>query len=137
MVHDAARPCIESSDLNALVEAVSHSGKGAILGYPCRDSMKRASIEFPSEIACSVERAQLWHALTPQMFLLNELLPAYEWVRQQGVAVTDDAMVMEMRGHGVLVEGSELNIKITRPDDLILAKAILSAMDQRENVFVQ
>lgn len=70
LVHDAARPCLHQSDLARLL-AISESSKvGGILASPVRDTMKRAE---PGQhaIAHTVERVDLWHALTPQFFPAN------------------------------------------------------------------
>ena len=68
LVHDAARPCLTHEDLDALITAAMASG-GAILGSRVRDTMKRT--DAAGNILATVDREQLWHALTPQMFLVR------------------------------------------------------------------
>jgi 2-C-methyl-D-erythritol 4-phosphate cytidylyltransferase len=127
LVHDAARPCIRSDDLSKLMDSASQSDHGGLLALPVRDTMKRASSS--NEIHCveqTVDRAALWHALTPQMFKLPLLIDALETAQQKALHVTDDASAMELAGYKpLLVEGREDNIKITRPYDLVLADLYL------------
>jgi 2-C-methyl-D-erythritol 4-phosphate cytidylyltransferase len=75
LVHDAARPCLTHEDLDALIAAAMASG-GAILGSRVRDTMKRT--DAAGNILATVDREQLWHALTPQMFLVRPLKRALE-----------------------------------------------------------
>nr|MDQ2971951.1 2-C-methyl-D-erythritol 4-phosphate cytidylyltransferase [Pseudomonadota bacterium] len=67
-----------------------------------------------------------WRAFTPQLFRRGELTIALERARNEGVAVTDEAMAMERSGHyPLLVEGAEDNLKVTTPADLALAEFLL------------
>lgn len=121
MVHDVARPCLQHSDLDALLAQLTFPG--AILASPTRDTMKRGRLNAAgqTEISATVEREQLWHALTPQVFPLGLLIRALEFCLEQGVAVTDEASAIEHLGHAPrLVEGRADNIKVTRPADLAL-----------------
>ena len=75
----------------------------------------------------TVEREQLWHALTPQMFPLGSLLNNLENALKAGFEVTDEASAMEYAGaHPKLVSGRSDNLKITRPEDLKLAEFYLN-----------
>ncbi|GAB5382676.1 MAG: 2-C-methyl-D-erythritol 4-phosphate cytidylyltransferase [Aliiglaciecola sp.] len=126
LVHDAARPCIGYQDLDKLI-ALHSSGQGGILAAPVRDTMKRSTQNDPSVVLQTVDRAGLWHALTPQFFPLKALQKSLHEALAENVAITDEASAMEWAGHKVqLVEGSDRNIKITRPDDLSLASFYLS-----------
>lgn len=123
LVHDVARPCLRHSDLDKLL-ANQHPA-GAILATPVRDTMKRANAQ--QLIDHTVERQQLWHALTPQKFRYGQLLAALEHCLAQGVEVTDEASAIEAMGQQPsLVEGRGDNIKVTRPDDLALAQFFLT-----------
>ncbi|HED16629.1 MAG TPA: 2-C-methyl-D-erythritol 4-phosphate cytidylyltransferase, partial [Gammaproteobacteria bacterium] len=74
----------------------------------------------------TVERNDLWHALTPQIFRLDELQRALSTALAEGQQVTDEASAMEHAGYQpLLVEGHHDNIKITHPDDLALAEYYL------------
>ena len=124
LVHDAARPCLTHGDLDALIAAAMTSG-GAILGSRVRDTMKRS--DAAGNIIATVEREQLWHALTPQMFPTGPLKRALEEGLALGATITDEASAMERAGFAVrMVEGRADNIKVTRPEDLSLAGLFLS-----------
>jgi 2-C-methyl-D-erythritol 4-phosphate cytidylyltransferase len=120
LVHDAARPCLRLSDLDALIAASAIYLDGALLGLPVRDTMKRSDEQ--GRICQTVERNQLWHAFTPQMFRLGPLYQALRQALEQGQLVTDEASAMELAGYRPqLIEGHADNLKITRPEDLALA----------------
>lgn len=126
LVHDAARPCVSSSDLKRLMTTVKKHNKGGLLACRVRDTMKRSDLN--GQVVATESRENLWHALTPQMFRLGELIEAIESAIAGQKAMTDDASAMEMFGYQpLLVEGSHANIKITHPEDLLLAAAILKA----------
>lgn len=118
LVHDAARPLVRRQDIETLIAQCLQAGTGGILACPVRDTMKRGQ-QFVHQ---TVERNQLWHALTPQFFPTSQLKAALQQALQQGCQVTDEASAMEFAGHPVLlVEGQSDNIKITQPADLSLA----------------
>lgn len=124
LVHDAARPCLTHGDLDALIAAAIQCG-GAILGSRVRDTMKRS--DAAGNIIGTVDREQLWHALTPQMFPARTLKRALEEGLVLGATITDEASAMERAGFTVrMVEGRADNIKVTRPEDLSLAGLFLS-----------
>lgn len=123
LVHDAARPCLSQQDLNALIAV--NAEQGAILATPVRDTMKRA-IAGQTLISHTEERADLWHALTPQLAPLGLLAEALQAALQSGATITDEASALEHLGlKPFLVEGDARNIKITRPSDLALAEFFL------------
>lgn len=137
LVHDIARPCLAQSDLDRLLKALTAESAihGALLATPVRDSMKRGEvIDHPSAqgstaavVKHSVERQQLWHALTPQVFRYQALYNALERCLTDGKEVTDEASAMEYCGYQpLLVEGRADNIKVTRPEDLSLAEFFLT-----------
>jgi 2-C-methyl-D-erythritol 4-phosphate cytidylyltransferase len=119
LVHDAARPCLRLTDIDQLFALEAHP-VGALLGVPVRDTIKKA--DEMGSILHTVEREHLWHAFTPQMFRLGALRRALGEALREGRVVTDEASAMEFAGwHPQLVEGHADNIKITRPEDLLLA----------------
>lgn len=127
MVHDAARPCITSGDIDRLID-VAMQGEGAILGSRVRDTMKRTNAA--GEIVATVEREALWHALTPQMFPTRTLRRALEEGLALGAQITDEASAMERAGYRPrMVEGRADNLKVTRPEDLALASLYLRQQD--------
>ena len=126
LVHDVARPCITVSDLRALYQAAVAHTAGALLAMPVADTMKRADAQCQS--ARTEPREGLWHALTPQGFRYALLRRALETARQQQTLVTDEASAVEALGERpLLVTGRRDNLKITHPEDLALAAAIMAA----------
>ncbi|MFZ1828263.1 MAG: 2-C-methyl-D-erythritol 4-phosphate cytidylyltransferase [Candidatus Competibacteraceae bacterium] len=124
LVHDAARPCLRSDDLERLLTALADDPVGGLLAIPVRDTLKQA--DKAGRVAATVDRSRLWHALTPQMFRLGMLREALRDALARGLTVTDEAAAMEAAGFAPrLVEGRADNLKITRPEDLMLAEFYL------------
>jgi len=120
LVHDAARPCLATWHVDALIDAVGNDDAGGILALPVADTLKRADGE--GRIAATVARDQLWQAQTPQMFRHGMLRRALESCS----GVTDEAGAMEMLGSRPrLVAADPTNLKVTYPLDLQLAGWIL------------
>jgi 2-C-methyl-D-erythritol 4-phosphate cytidylyltransferase len=131
LVHDAARPCLSSADLNRLLDEGLKSDTGAILAVPVHDTLKLAD-----ETGCieqTVDRSGYWAAQTPQLFRIGELVMNLEAALSAGLEPTDEASAMEFAGvQPLLVEGSTSNIKITGAEDLALAEFILQRQSVRE-----
>ncbi len=128
LVHDVARPCVRIEDIDLLLGMIQEHPVGGLLANRVRDTMKRA---MGDEVAETVPRDDLWHALTPQVFRYGLLCEALRAARDEGVAVTDEAQAIERRGEKVLlVEGARDNIKITWPEDLQIAEAFLRLQDE-------
>ena len=126
LVHDAARPCLPRQDLESLIRETGDDRIGGILALPVADSVKRAGKDEAGaqRIAGSEDRNQLWLAQTPQMFRCALLLEALQKAKP---AVTDEAGAVEQMGlRPRLVTGSRDNIKVTFPEDIRLAEAILA-----------
>jgi 2-C-methyl-D-erythritol 4-phosphate cytidylyltransferase len=126
LVHDAARPCLSEKDLKALVSECLEDQVGGLLALPVADTVKRAAKDEAGaqRVEGTEDRAQLWLAQTPQMFRAGLLAQA---LRQAKGRVTDEAQAVE--GLGVkprLVAGSRENLKVTWPEDLAIAEAILA-----------
>lgn len=125
LVHDAARPCLRRRDLDRLMDTLADDPVGGLLAVPVRDTMKRA--DTMGRVRATEDRRGLWHALTPQMFRFEVLSAALSAARERDLAITDDASAVEAAGlMPRLVEGRADNIKITRPEDLILAEFYLT-----------
>lgn len=117
LVHDAARPNLAQTDMDALLDALAVHPQGAILAAPVRDTLKRA--DDAGDIATTESREKLWRAFTPQAFPRSSLTQALADAKSAGIEVTDEAMAMEQIGiRARLVEGREDNFKITTPADL-------------------
>ena len=126
LVHDAARPCLPALDLERLMRELKDDPVGGILAAPIGDTVKQDS--GSGHIERTVDRGGLWRALTPQMFRFGLLRAALDAALGAGLDVTDDAAAIERAGFKPrLIAGSASNIKITRPDDLAMAEAILGA----------
>lgn len=126
LVHDAARPCLPKEDLQRLISEVQADEIGGILAFPVADTVKKVSKDEAGaqRIAGTEDRSQLWLAQTPQMFRAGLLAQA---LRQATNSVTDEASAIEQMGlKPRLVAGSRNNIKVTYPEDLAIAEAILA-----------
>lgn len=129
LVHDAARPCVRQSDIQNLISSVTQANQGGILAMRVRDTMKMS--DDSNHILRTVDRQNLWHALTPQLFRYADLKQAIEHALSDGFEVTDEASAIEHAGQSpLLVEGSSDNIKITHPEDIKLAEFYLSQQVQ-------
>lgn len=128
LVHDAARPCLNRQMLDRLLSELRRDEVGGLLALPVTDTIKLAE---DGRVARTLDRGLLWQAQTPQMFRLGPLHEALEQALQDKKSVTDEAMAMEAAGHAPrLVEGSADNLKITRIEDIALARSILQARGQ-------
>lgn len=124
MVHDAVRPCLRADDVQRLIEGATASGDGGLLALPVSDTVKR--VDGSSKVVETVARANLWRALTPQLFRVDRLETALRRALDRGVDATDEAAAIEADGgHPLVVAGHPDNIKITLPEDLPLAELFL------------
>ena len=130
-IHDGARPFIDEDSLQKLLQVVKEEG-ACVAGMPSKDTVKIADAE--GHVGSTPDRSRVWIIQTPQVFSYELIRGAYEALadrlaadRGAGRGVTDDAMVLESEtGHPVkLVEASYKNIKITTPEDLLIAEAFL------------
>jgi len=121
LVHDGARPLITPELIQRCLEAAWEHG-AAIAAIPVKDTLKQSRSD--QTISCTIDRKDLWQAQTPQAAKFTLLKQAYATLADTDV--TDEAALLELAGIAVtLIEGSETNIKITRPMDLILAEKIM------------
>ncbi len=125
-VHDAARPLLALEDLEQVIAVAQEvPGGGAILAVPVKPTIKR--VGAGGVVEATVRRDVLWEAQTPQVFPRSLLLEAYRLARERGQIPTDEAMVVEALGRRVrVVRGSYRNLKITTPEDLAVAEALLA-----------
>jgi len=123
LIHDGDRPFVTGKVISAVLKACS--GGGAIAAVAVKDTVKR--VDSGGVITDTPRRRELRLAQTPQGFPFPVILAAHEEARRRGWEVTDDSALAERAGIRVrVVEGSYDNIKITTPEDLILAEAIYS-----------
>ena len=128
LVHDAARPFVPRAVIDRVIDAV-REGHGAVPALPVSDTLKRGSGHPPS-IESTVPRDGLWQVQTPQGFPRAALEAAHQQAARRspaatGTPATDDATLVEESGLTVrLVHGSSFNIKVTTPEDFVLAELI-------------
>ncbi|MBK9116356.1 MAG: 2-C-methyl-D-erythritol 4-phosphate cytidylyltransferase [Betaproteobacteria bacterium] len=127
VVHDAARPCVPHDALARLTEHLRDEPVGGLLAVPVADTVKRSDGDADApRVAATVPRNGLWQAQTPQMFRYGVLRRAF--AAEAADACTDEAQAVEALGLAPrLVRGSPANLKITFPEDIALAAAILAA----------
>ena len=119
LIHDGARPLVTSDEIGAVIERLA-TRDGAMCALPVADTLTR------EENACAgppIDREGLWRAQTPQGFRFNVILAAHRKAAAAGREVTDDASLLP--GRVALVPGSAQNIKLTYPEDFVLAERLL------------
>jgi len=123
LIHDGVRPFVTSEMIR---ETVDHAKKGenVAVGVPIKDTIKE--VNGQGMVRHTLERGRLWAIQTPQAFPVKTLKRAYEEAAKQRLYGTDDATLVERMGGTVrVIMGSYENIKITTPEDLLLAEEIL------------
>ncbi len=121
-IHDGARPLVSPSDIDRVVSvAATGEGSAAILAVPASDAIKKTS---GGVVRTTIERDELYYAQTPQVFELSVIRAAYQARGNRSFA--DDAALVEEHGvHVQVVEPTFPNIKVTRPEDLVLIENLL------------
>ena len=131
LVHDAVRPCVDVTTLNRLLHELEDEPVGGLLAVPLADALKRAETGAGLRAMSTEPRDGLWCAQTPQMFRFAILQHAFRNV--DTAKITDEAQAVEALGvRPRLVQGSPLNIKVTYPEDVALAEAILEQRRARQ-----
>lgn len=126
-VHDGARPLADSTLIDSVI-SYAHRTNAAAPAVPVKDTIKVAR---EGVVEHTPDRATLFAVQTPQVFDASLLRAALQSARETGTMVTDDCSAVELLGKSVyLVEGSYDNIKITTPEDLLLAGAILQRREE-------
>jgi 2-C-methyl-D-erythritol 4-phosphate cytidylyltransferase len=121
-VHDGARPLVLPQDVDRCVAALP-GWDGAVLGRPASDTLKRVDTE--GRVAQTLDRSEIWQAETPQVFGVETLRAAHD-VPRGATAATDDASLVESAGKRIrMVAATGVNLKVTRPEDIVLAEAVL------------
>lgn len=128
-VHDAVRPFLTVRMVEDVV-AVARAQGAAIIAVPVKDTVKQVGAD--RVIERTIDRRPLWLAQTPQAFRRDWLLSAHRRAHVEGIHATDDAYLVEWAGHPVsVVEGSGENIKVTRPEDLVIAEALWTSRQKQ------
>ena len=129
-VHDGARP-FAGTEVFARTFARAKECGAAIAAVPLKDTVK--IVDARGIVVSTPDRSSLCAVQTPQIFEINVLRKGYDFLKEHPVAVTDDASLVEASGHPVAVaEGSYENIKVTTPEDLLLAEKILEKQSHSE-----
>lgn len=125
VIHDGVRPFVSPSLIDRCVEKAFQKG-AVVVGVPVRDTIKVVSVD--RQVRETPSRDSLWEIQTPQAFRTEIIREAFRHAAIEGVEATDDAMLVESLGKSVaLLEGERTNIKITVPEDLLFAEALLRA----------
>lgn len=126
LVHDAVRPCISRSDIEKLIEKLRQNEIGGLLATPINNTIKR--VDTKNLVMDTINRRDLWSALTPQMFRYGLLENALNNALEQDLELTDEAGAIEALGmQPLIVPGQKSNLKITHEADLKLAEIILAS----------
>ena len=122
LTHDGARPFVRmESIINGIKGALEHGA--CVFGVPLKDTIK--VIEENNQVHHTPNRALLWAAQTPQCFRIELLKEGYEYAIAEGILGTDDSSLVEKTGYPVkMIMGTYDNIKITTPEDLVVAESI-------------
>jgi len=132
LVHDAARPCVRTCDVELLIERCAETEDGGLLAVPVYDTLKRS--DENDRVSGTIDRVRAWRAATPQLFNRSLLIDALLSAMRDGLTLTDEASAMESAGYRPrLVPCVADNIKITESADLALANVILQAQQQAQN----
>ena len=139
LVHDAARPCLLRADIDALLAAAAAGADAALLAAPLAETLKRAQPPTDTgvggdadrpiiRVAETLPRERLWRALTPQLARYATLCAALDAALAASRLPTDESQALEWHGVAVqIVAGAASNIKITKPEDLAFAQALIRA----------
>ena len=123
LIHDGARPFVSAGLIDRCIAAAQEKG-AVVVGLPARDTIKMVGQDHL--IKSTPDRNGLWEIQTPQAFQREIILAAHAWAEREGIEATDDAMIVESMGNPVYVmEGERTNCKITVPEDIWLAEAMI------------
>lgn len=128
LIHDGARPMVTEEIIGRAI-AGARQYRACVVGMPVKDTIKMANEDEFAEI--TPDRSRLWQVQTPQAFSYELVRTAYDEIMADSAlqsGITDDAMVVESRTDCKvkLIKGSYENLKVTTPEDLLLAEALLS-----------
>lgn len=124
-VHDGARPCLRAELISETLKSAKRYGSG-VAAVKVTDTLKEVQHGFV--VSKTVDRLKLWAVQTPQSFKVDLLREAFAKLGDQKKSVTDEAMAVELLGKPVhLVPSSPANLKVTTPEDMIFAEALLKS----------
>lgn len=132
LTHDGARPFVKVETIEEGIRGVVSHG-ACVIGVPVKDTIK--VVDDDEEVHHTPKRSMLWAAQTPQCFWVDLLKDGYEMAASEGIVGTDDSSLVERIGHQIkMIMGSYDNIKITTPEDLVIAESLLK---DKENIFMR
>ena len=124
LIHDAARPCLDTKDLKELFAKGNNSTTGLSLGYPLTNALKKVNSRL--QVTKNIKRDNLYMSFTPQIFNFSKLFLAYTDIIKKEQNVDDEIEAMIKSGHKVkLIKSSPSNIKLTYQDDFKVIKALM------------
>jgi 2-C-methyl-D-erythritol 4-phosphate cytidylyltransferase len=127
LIHDSVRPFVTVQKIAESIEAARQYG-AAILAVPSRNTIKEVR---DGCVVRTLDRSLFWQVQTPQVFKKSWIVEAYQKADADALPVTDDAVLVEKLGHRVhVVHGEESNIKITHPEDWMLAQVLADKEDR-------
>ena len=131
-IHDSARPLVTIAEICHVVQDAKEYG-AAVLGVPCKATIKET--EDGTMVLRTIPRQRLWEVHTPQVVKIDTLQRGFENVRRYNLEVTDDVSIVEELGEPVkLTLGEYTNLKITTPEDMDVAEAILEDRASKQTV---
>ncbi len=139
LIHDGARPFIEKVLIQEVIRQMSEilqlgeDCDGITLGVPVKDTIKE--VRENNIVKKTPKRDFLWAIQTPQVFRYSSLTAAFERATQEGFYATDDAALIERYGGKIkVIMGSYMNMKITTPEDLVVAEYLMSRINDKWEV---
>ena len=121
LTHDGARPFVRMESIIKGIKGALEYG-ACVIGVPLKDTIK--VVNTSDEVHHTPNRSLLWAAQTPQCFRIDLLKEGYEYAISEGIVGTDDSSLVEKKGYPIkMLMGSYDNIKITTPEDLIIAES--------------
>ncbi|KAG1665293.1 hypothetical protein FOA52_015870 [Chlamydomonas sp. UWO 241] len=128
-IHDSARPLVTAADARKCFADAAEIG-AAVLGAPCKPTIKE--VDAALNVVKTLKRSVLWEVFTPQVIRPQLLRQGFELVVSKGLEVTDDVSIIEAMGLPVrITPGAYTNIKVTTPDDLMVAEKFLEEMEMQ------
>ncbi|HZK00008.1 MAG TPA: 2-C-methyl-D-erythritol 4-phosphate cytidylyltransferase [Tissierellaceae bacterium] len=126
LTHDGARPFVRKEHIEAGIKGVIEHG-ACVIGVPVKDTIKVINNE--EVVHHTPKRSLLWAAQTPQCFWAHLIKKGYEYAMNEGIVGTDDSSLVEKMGYDIkMIMGSYDNIKITTPEDLVIAESLSKDM---------
>jgi 2-C-methyl-D-erythritol 4-phosphate cytidylyltransferase len=129
-IHDGVRPFVRPDLITRCIEGAEAHG-ACMPGIPVVDTLKQ--VDATGTIEKTLDRSSIWCAQTPQTFRYDLIWEAHESARSKGIVETDDAALLERLGQPIrMIPGCRFNLKITTPEDLALAPAIMKLLSSEE-----